>query len=74
MATVQNLCMAFNLMAVTSKQTELDLCNLVCINIPVCFVCNIPFILTFRSQSTHICALKGKVEVAKVHLFVQSGI
>jgi hypothetical protein len=26
--------------------------------------------LTFSGRSTHICALKGKVEVAKVHKFV----
>jgi hypothetical protein len=25
-------------------------------------------------ESTHICAVKGKAEVAKVHVFVQSGI
>jgi hypothetical protein len=30
--------------------------------------------LTFSGRSTHICTLKGKVEVAKVHIFVQSGI
>jgi hypothetical protein len=30
--------------------------------------------LTFSTRSTHICALKGKVEVAEVHIFVQSGI
>jgi hypothetical protein len=30
--------------------------------------------LTFSDWSTHICAVKGKVEVAKVHIFVQSGI
>jgi hypothetical protein len=30
--------------------------------------------LTFSGQSTHICALKGTVVVAKVHIFVQSGI
>jgi hypothetical protein len=27
--------------------------------------------LTFSDQSTHICAMKDKVEVAKVHNFVQ---
>jgi hypothetical protein len=26
--------------------------------------------LTFSGRSTHICALKSKVEVAKVHTFV----
>jgi hypothetical protein len=26
--------------------------------------------LTFSGQSTHICALKGKVQVTKVHIFV----
>jgi hypothetical protein len=31
-------------------------------------------VLTFSGQSTHICALKRKVEVAKVHIFVQLGI
>jgi hypothetical protein len=30
--------------------------------------------LTFSDRSTHICALKDKVEVAKVHIFVQSSI
>jgi hypothetical protein len=30
--------------------------------------------LTFSGRSTHFCALKGKVEVTKVHKFVQSGI
>jgi hypothetical protein len=29
---------------------------------------------TFSGRSTHICALKGKVEVTKVHIFVQSSI
>jgi hypothetical protein len=31
-------------------------------------------IKTFRGRSTRICALKGKVEVAKVHIFMQSDI
>jgi hypothetical protein len=31
-------------------------------------------LLTFSGQSTRICALEGIVEVAKVHIFVQSGI
>jgi hypothetical protein len=26
--------------------------------------------LTFNGRSTHICALRGKVEVAKVYIFV----
>jgi hypothetical protein len=30
--------------------------------------------LTFSGRSTRICALKGKVEVTKVHIFVQLGI
>jgi hypothetical protein len=30
--------------------------------------------LTFSGRSTHICALQGKVEVAKVHMSVQTGI
>jgi hypothetical protein len=30
--------------------------------------------LTISGRSTHICALEGKVEVAKVHIFMQSGI
>jgi hypothetical protein len=30
--------------------------------------------LNFSGRSTHIRALKSKVEVAKVHIFVQSGI
>jgi hypothetical protein len=32
------------------------------------------FYLTFSGRSTRICALKGKVEMFKVHIFVQSGI
>jgi hypothetical protein len=31
-------------------------------------------LLTCSGRSTHIRALEGEVEVAKVHIFVQSGI
>jgi hypothetical protein len=31
-------------------------------------------LLTFSGRSTRICALKGKVEVNKAHIFVQWGI
>jgi hypothetical protein len=34
----------------------------------------VPAPLTFSGRSTHSCELKGKVEVAKVHIFVQSDI
>jgi hypothetical protein len=32
------------------------------------------YVLTFSGRSTRIYALKGEVEVAKVHMFVHSGI
>jgi hypothetical protein len=45
-------------------------------SINVC--CDLVFLnsstLTFSCRSTRICALKGMVEVAKVHIFVQLGI
>jgi hypothetical protein len=31
----------------------------------------VPHLLTFSGRSTHICAMEGNVEVAKVHIFVQ---
>jgi hypothetical protein len=31
-------------------------------------------VLTFSDQSTYTCAVKGKAEVAKVYIFVQSSI
>jgi hypothetical protein len=41
---------------------------------PVCAIDRVNFLLTFSGRSTHVHALEGVIEVAKIHIFVHLSI